>query len=531
MKKSIVLICTSLILLCGMLTFQKGFASADTVFVLSLEINMTKAVRSGIFNPSLDHLYAVFDTAMADQQLVNSGDNKFTLLLSQGLDSGAIYHFRFRINNFLTETVNRQILIQQGINYYSCWWNNDYLNYTWFQVDMSYLVQQHSFRPDTDYVDLVGNMNNWQGSPPLTRMGSAYIYQTMYNIEPGTTAVFKFRINGDTNRVELQGQPNRFLLAPDSVIHSLYWFNNYNPAKVPMQFYCNMKYMTRAGHFNRQYDHLDVAGSFNGNGACDILYDYDKDSIYTATVLIDTNYYNQNPINFKYRINSSWETAELQGKPFRTYVLHDTITGRNIDSSWFNNWNSSVPTRPFANNVNIQGNYIFKQVVSGVYFYENINGIKEGVSTYQWYRSADSLGISLTPIDTATHINFTIDTTCIHKWLVFEVTPIAVSGDSAIGRPVRVITKSSIGYVGIAEQGNLISLVYPNPSNGKVVVEGLSEIRRIELYDLTGRIVFITDGLNSRHTQINPDGLIPGLYILKAGGRFNETGWARIVRQ
>ena len=327
MKKSILISCTSLLFLCSLFTFQKCLAATDTVFVLSLEVNMTKAVRSGIFDPSLDHLYAVFDNGLADQQLVPSSGNKFTLLLDQGLDSGAVYHFRFRINNFLTETVDRQIQILQGINYYNCWWNNDYLNYTWFQVDMSYMVQQNVFKPDSDYVDVVGSMNNWQGSAHMTRIGSSYVYQTLYNIEPDTTVSFKFRINGDPNRIELKGKPNRYLLAPDSVIHPLYYFNDYNPAKIPMTFYCNMKYMTRAGHFSSQNDHVDVAGSFNGNGAYDIPYDNDNDSIYTATILIDTAYYNQNPMTFKYRINSSWTRAELKGTPVRTYILHDTSSG------------------------------------------------------------------------------------------------------------------------------------------------------------------------------------------------------------
>ena len=531
MKRSGIIICSALTLILGMLTSQKSVAVTDTVFVLSLEVNMTKAVIRGIFDPMLDHVYAVFDTGIADQQLVASGNNKFTLLITGGLDSGATYHFRFRINNLLTETVDRQVLIQQGTNVYSCWWNNDFLNYTWFQVDMGYMVQQHTFRPDTDYVDIVGNMNNYQGSPPLTRIGSGYVYQTMYNIDPGTISAFKFRINGDTNKVELKGKPNRFLLAPDSVIHSLNWFNNYNPAKIPMTFYCNMKYMTRAGHFDRGSGYVDVAGSFNGNGAYDILYDYDHDSIYTATVFIDTSYLRKNPVSFKYRINGSWDTAELQGKPFRTYVLHDTVSGRNIDSSWFNNWNPSILTPPIAYNVTIQGLYIFKEAVSGVYSYEDINGFRELGSTYQWYRSSDSLGINIFPIDTATHITYTVDTLCIHKWLVFEVTPRADSGDSAVGYPVRVITKTPVGYVGIAEHGNLVSLVFPNPSNDKIVVEGITEIRRIELYDLTGRMTFIMDGINSRQATISPGNLLPGVYFLKAYGKDSAAGWTRILRQ
>ncbi|MEI6883519.1 MAG: T9SS type A sorting domain-containing protein [Bacteroidota bacterium] len=531
MKKPFLILFSALVLALSLLNCPKATAATDTVFVLSLEVNMTKAIQTGIFDPSLDRLYVVFDSLLGVEQLVNSGHNKFTLLLSDGIDSGAVYNFHFQINDFITETLSRQIKIQHGINSYKYWWNNDYLNYSWFQVDMSYMVQQHVFRPDTDYVDMVGSMNNFQGSPQFTRIGTTYVYQTMYNLDPGTTSAFKFRINGDSNKVELKGKPSRFFLAPDSVIHMLYWFNNYNTAKIPMQFYCDMSYMTRAGHFNRQYDHVDVAGSFNDAGAYDILYDYDKDSIYTATVLIDTSYIRQNPITFKYRINSSWLTAELEGKPFRTYILHDTAQGPDIDTSWYNNWNPAIPTPPIVSNVAIQGRYIFNQVITGIYSYENINGIPEGKSTYQWYRSADSLGTTLTPIDTAIHITYTIDTNSIHQWLVFEVTPIAVSGDSAIGKPVRVVTQTSIGYTGIDDKDNLISLVYPNPCNDRLLIEGRADIRRVELYDLTGRLVFISDGINSRKTLINPSALLPGVYILKASGKNNENGWNRIVRQ
>lgn len=531
MKKPFFILCTALIMASALFNSNKATAAPDTTFVLSLEINMTKAVRTGIFNPGLDRLYAVFDSGIVEQQLVNSGNNKFTLFLSQVPDSGAVYKFRFRINDFITETVNRQIKILQGTNYYYCWWNNDYLNYTWFQVDMSYMVQQSVFRPDTDYVEITGIINYLQGTPRLTRMGTSYVYQTMYNLEPGTTSSFKFRINGDTNKTELKGKPGRYFLAPDSVIHPIYYFNNYNTAKIPMQFYCDMSYMTKAGHFSRQYDHVDVAGSFNGNGAYDILYDYDKDSIYTATVLIDTNYIRHNPISFKYRINSSWETAELPEQPFRTYMLHDTTQGPDIDTSWFNNWNPGILTPPMAYNVDIQGRYVFNQVLTGVYSYENVNGIPEGESSYQWYRSSDSLGTHLTLIDTAIHITFTVDTNSIHQWLVFEVTPISQSGDSAIGEPVRVITKTSIGYLGIANKNNLISLVYPNPSSDRIFIEGLAGIRKLELYDLTGRLVFNTEAVNSKKTMINPSGLMPGVYVLKAYGKNNETGWNRIVRQ
>ena len=531
MKRSANIFCIAICILAGLFITGKGNAATDTTFVLSLRVNMTKAYRSGLFTPSLDGLYVVFDTLIADQQLVASSENIYTIILSEGIDSGILYHFHFRINNSINETVDRQIVINQGINSYNCWWNDDYLNSTIFQVDMKYMVQQQVFRPDSDFVDVVGTMNNWAGSPHMTRIDTSYIYQTTYNLEPSTTAAFKFRINGDTNKTELNGKPNRLLRIPDTVISSRYWYNNYNPSRVPMIFYCNLKYMTRAGHFNRQNDYVDVAGSFNGNGAYDILYDTDRDSIYTATVLIDTTFYHQSPVTFKYRVNGNWASAELKGKPPRSYILHDTLSGRNIDSSWFNDWDPSIPTPPMAVNVSIQGKYIFKQVLSGAYSYEDINGIPEGATSFQWYRSADSLGINIIAIDTATHSAYTVDTLSLHQWLVFEVTPRADSGSAKVGAPVRVITKTPIGAVGINERENIVTLVYPNPSQDALVIESLEGMETIELYDLVGKMVFHGAGEGSRRIVIRPDGLSAGIYILKAFSTDHHTGQAKIVRQ
>jgi hypothetical protein len=531
MKRSAKILCFAIWIISCLFLTETGKAATDTTFVLSLQVNMTKAVRSGLFYPSLDGLYVTFDTLIADQQLVPAGGNIYTLLIADGVDSGVIYHFHFRINGSINETVDRQILIGQGINSYSCWWNNDYLNSTSFQVDMRYMVQQRIFRPDSDFVDVVGNMNNWTGSPHMTRIDTGYVYQTTYNLEPSTTAVFKFRINGDSNKIELNGKPDRLLLIPDTVIQPRYWFNNYNPGKVTMSFYCNMKYMTRAGHFNRQSDYVDVAGNFNGNGAYDILYDTDRDSIYTATLMIDTAFYHQNPVTFKYRINGNWAMAELQGQPPRSYVLHDTLGGRNIDSSWFNNWNPEVPTPPMAVHVSIQGKYIFKEYLSGAYSYEDINGIREGATSFQWYRSADSLGINITVIDTATQIAYQVDSLSIHKWLVFEVTPRADSGSAKAGQPVRVVTKTPIGALGVSETGNIISLVYPNPFLDSFLIDSREALSRVELYDLVGKIVFRQTAPESKEIIVRPGNLSPGIYILRAYSRDNQSGQAKILKQ
>jgi hypothetical protein len=222
-------------------------------------------------------------------------------------------------------------------------------------------------------------------------------------------------------------------------------------------------------------------------------------------------------LQFKFRINGSWDLAELQGENPRTHLLQpiDTTGNPNIVNVWYNNVGPVVPGRPWVTDVIIQGLLEVNQTLSGAYQYHNPSGIPEGNSLYQWYR-ADSLGAVPMPIDSATTINYTTDSIAdLGKYLVFDVTPVATYGDSAIGETIRVYTTGPIGHVGIPERERQSISVYPNPASAVIVCEAQYPVKRVEIYTIYGQYIGGTTIPKLYRVETDVHGLPPGLYILR----------------
>ncbi|MFZ4520320.1 MAG: T9SS type A sorting domain-containing protein [Bacteroidales bacterium] len=517
--------------------FHGTSANPDTTWSVSFRLNMTKAVNQHIFMPDSDYVYVVMDQGIQEIRLVPGPDYTYTGTLFDKLDSGATYHYKFRINDSLPETVNRTLTAKPGMVNILAWWNNEPLNITSFIVSMKYAVQYNMFDPMNDSVSIVGTMNNMLGSPKMQRIDTTlnYIY-TDTLLLPGSVQQYKYRINlGDTakNQLELLYKPNRIVRIPDTLLQVVNDYNNYNPAKRLMTFQCDMGYYVKAHHFDISSDYLDVAGNFNGNGANDALFDADGDTLYSFEIFLDTAWIHQGPLSFKFRINGKNGTTELPGKPNRNYAFHDTIQQNpNLYTCYFNNLDPAIPTPPWAYNVDIQGLLIYKKFLSGIYSYENINGIPEDSTTFRWLRSTNSLGSDAVAIDSATKITYVVDTLDIGKWLVFEVTPRAAKGDSAIGKPVRVVASNSISAwdVGISEFTALIGRVYPNPAKEYITVEVKKEIERVELINYLNQTVLGGSDFGSTTFRLSVSQLPRGLYLLKAITKSGESGVARVIK-
>lgn len=505
---------------------------ADTVFGFNFIINMSKAIQDSVFRPDSGVVDVVLDQDIPVLRLVPGEGHKYSGTIETGLDSGQTYHYKYRINDSVWETVTRTATADPGYTDLNDWWNNEVLNSTQFEVNMGIQVENGRFDPLSDQVFILGTMNGWQGSSALQRTDTInYIYSITYSLDPGTIQEYKFRINGDSSGLELINKPNRMLLVMEGATQTIHDFDNVNPARIPMTFNCNMKYFISAGHFDENSDFLDVAGNFNDWEGQDVLFNITNDSMYTATLFLDSALIHSNPLEFKFRINGDWNTSELYGKPNRTYIFHDTTGSEpNTFTCWYDDKDPAIPTPPWVYNVAIQGDIVQKKVLSGAYSYENINGIPEGISLYKWYQSTDSLGLNLIPIDSAWHITYTVDTTDIGKWLVFEVTPVAAYGDSATGQTVRVITPCKAGTVGIAEMGNLFAIVYPNPATDYLEIESLKELVGIELLGYNGIRIKSLTGLHQKRIRIDVSTLPTGLYILKAYGRNNESGLMKFIK-
>ncbi len=312
-----------------------------------------------------------------------------------------------------------------------------------FQVDMSQWAAKGKFNPASDSIDMPGTFNNWAGSATLQKVDTTLVYQITLNLDSLTVQEFRFRINHDSSRTEFPNGINRMFRVPAKPMTVKYIYNNFDTTTVPMTFICDMYYQIKAGHFDPDplMDYLDVAGSMNNWGTYDVLFDVDQDSIYQVTLNLPRSLISLYiPIEFKFRINGNWNTSEFpNGGLFRTYFLKDTVGGiENTLVVWYNDLNPGIPTPPWAYNLYIQGEYYEGQTLTGSYDYEDVNLLPEGASIYKWYR-ADSVTQVDPELRTAdSTINYVLDSTDFHKFLAFEVTPVAQgTGDSLIGKPVR----------------------------------------------------------------------------------------------
>ena len=394
------------------------------------------------------------------------------------------------------------------------------------RVNMTYMVQNGTFHPGTDTVDIAGTMNNWKGEI-LQRIDTSDIYSITYLLPDNAVYSYKFRIrNGDTIPENVDSM-SRFIRVWDTTMIVTNYYNNVNPAVFPMTFNCNMYYQIHAGHFSPATDFLDVAGNFNNDGEQkhEFLFPKSADSMYALTLFFDTAMLATPELKFKFRKNGNWETAELQGDSSRTY----TLTG-NSDSftCWYNDIDPNVPSLPFVYNVVILDSIVSKNTVTGAYSYEDYNLKPEGESVYRWY-TADSIGGALTEIDSAWYINYTIDSLLIGKYLVFEVKPVTV--DSVVGLPVRAWSPEKIIGVGFNEIERPLAKIFPNPVNDVVNIKFLEPIYFIQLMNNRGQVIFSAEVGAKDFVKLDLRQQNNGIFFLRIISDKNRQGVYKIIKQ
>jgi|WetSurMetagenome_2_1015567.scaffolds.fasta_scaffold05101_3 hypothetical protein len=511
-----------------------SYVSSDPKF--SFRVNMNKMINDGNFDPIADDVYVTLDHGIEPVLLNPNPDFTYTGTIETGLDSGVVYAYKFRINQDVYETIDRTITAVPGTSSVDVWWNDEPINVVTFRVDMSYQKTLGTFNPDADFVDMAGDMNGWAGSDHMTRVAgtadSVYIYEVGYTLNMGQIYGYKFRINGDWATSEFpNGGPNRNFRGPAAPMTVTNVYDDYQPGTVPMTFSCNMSYQIKAGHFDPAIDYLDIAGNFNDWGGYDVCFQ-NNDSIFVIKKNVNVSYIGGSPVEFKFRFNGDWGTSEFPGGgPNRTYALLDTAGGVvNLYSCWYSNLDPSIPTPPWAYDLSIGGTLTVGQAILGVYTYEDVNGIPEGTSTYKWYRADDNTGTNIEEIAGATALNYTLADADVHKFIAFEVTPVAASGDSAVGVPVKTWTAEAVIGVGIQEVGNTFVSFYPNPVNNVLTFEHLGNINRIEMFNILGQQVLAVTNITSSTLTVSTSNLKTGVYFVKFFSGNNATATSKIIK-
>jgi hypothetical protein len=298
-----------------------------------------------------------------------------------------------------------------------------------------------------------------------------------------------------------------------------------------------MAYQIHAGHFKPKHDYLDIAGDLNGWSGFDVLFKRDTaaspDSIYAITLGVKKTYIGGGQVGFKFRINGDWNTSEFPNAgPNRNLTLLDTVGGvKNIVDVWYWDQNPNIATPPWAYNLAIQGELIVPNALTGIYTYEDVNYLPEGTSVYQWLRSDSLTQLNPTPIPGATTVNYTLQSADAGKWILFVVVPIAQGpGDSLIGKPAYVFSRAKIGGVGIPENGKANVRFFPNPVANVLNFDNLSNIQRIEIYNVVGQRVSILETKNISTTSLNTSNMRSGVYFIKFYSTDNGYSIAKFIK-
>jgi hypothetical protein len=233
---------------------------------------------------------------------------------------------------------------------------------------------------ESDYVDIAGTLMGWDesGENHLTDENNDTIYEiTFEEVELGTIVEYKYRINGLWATSEFPGGgPNRHatVIAAGREAKSVY--NNTIPGYVPVTFSVNMSNEIAKGTFVPTMNYVDVPGDmnswyFNGTG------DWNDELVASGDGIYVTNPPAFAPVSgegdsleYKFRIDGNWDTAELPGEGNnRKYVVLDT-TGGVVNAPelvWYNDVPLGIDDQP----IRFQEVSFYPNPVSDVMHIEN----------------------------------------------------------------------------------------------------------------------------------------------------------------
>lgn len=99
------------------------------------------------------------------------------------------------------------------------------------------------------------------------------------------------------------------------------------------------------------------------------------------------------------------------------------------------------PEAPVATDVMVHGTPEAGAVIYGTYTYTDRTDDPEGNSVIKWYTADDADGTNMAQIDGADKYTLIIDENMIGKHLIFEITPVATTGELLEGDPVTAATE------------------------------------------------------------------------------------------
>lgn len=281
--------------------------------------------------------------------------------------------------------------------------------------------------------------------------------------------------------------------------------------------------MTNAETFDPTIDDIFVSGSFAGwtQPGEDMMYKLEPleegSMIYALTATVDSG-----EVQYKYfRVidgAASWDNGEWTGDPNRKIYLTADAT---IENVWAN-----MPYE-ITFNVDMTNADPFDPTTDEIYIAGSLaNG---------WAQPGTMTNYKLTPTEENEMI-YTINLLLYngdYMYKYFRIIDGEASWDNGewLGDPNREITVDSVmtfndvwnvPNLGIFSIDNSFNYkIFPNPVKNELTINGISKANKIEVYDMTGRLLKTIELQNTEETSINASELNNGVYFIRV---YNKVG-------
>ncbi len=233
------------------------------------------------------------------------------------------------------------------------------------------------------------------------------------------------------------------------------------------------------------------------------------------------------PLDFsatKYKKSYLTDLASTNGIMYALITMSDTIGG-NVWTSHTSNWQAQYiyalaepdtisPTRP--------SKFFASQITATT-------------STLNWTPSEDKVGVKYNIYQDGKIITYTQDTTVkvlaltTGKTYQFILEPVDFAGNIGAKDTLSVTTGNFVN--GFLSQSSGEISVFPNPAHSLLNIETQENLERINISDVTGKIVLERPNLNGKNLTIPVQELSPGFYIITVFSSVNKAISVKFVKE
>lgn len=274
--------------------------------------------------------------------------------------------------------------------------------------------------------------------------------------------------------------------------------------------------MTAADPFDPTTDDIYLSGDFvnwpqpGTNADLKFTPTVENPMIYTLTY----QFTDPGTIYYKYfRVISgaaSWDNGEWTGDPNRRAIitgettLADTWATKPVLVTFNVDMTNADPFNPETDDVYIAGSLANGWAQPGTIVEYKMAPSVENPMIY-------TIGLNLYPGD--------------YQYKYFRVIDDVASWDNGewTGDPNRLVTvvvdepktlDNIWGTVGIIEYAQVTFKFYPNPVNAQMTIDNLTDVSKIEIYNITGEIVRTIENISTSSVNVNTAELTKGMYML-----------------